>query len=577
MKKLIVIFLSVFMLTGCLSKSSYNIDYPNEYPLKSVSDLDKMVRGIYTNIYSNAWSCNISNDAFMNHTADDVRGVDNPAALQGDGPYFWLWKGWETSRLSDHFSFAYRNIASCNEVIDFIDAAYVVNDIPFKGQTTADNDKIRKNCDRIKGEMHFLRALEYHFLLRAFCPPYISKGHSNNETRLLPYKIHLDKTVSGNKNPKIASVQEIFDQVVEDLKLAKEFLPKQYDAAVHDVSYKEGHPTYWAASALLARIYFQRREWSLCEAECTNVINNGGFTLVGTQPLDAWIKNCGNATSKEVIFEFATSREQGGRPSRWTSQAKNWYNPKNGGRFTGLDGTNNGGKGYFNKSQWTHVVWSYSALEYVGWWQINQSWNSQLGTQIVNSYSVLPEAMKDKRYTQLNYRMEADPTPAQLAGLSAAEIQKQFPDSLYAKAWNFPNPYLYSDKYYRAPDGEFSKTPYIRLPELLLSRAIIKQKFNIGSSSALNDVNAVRVRAGLDPLSAVTAEDIHKERLKEMSMEVGDRRFYLQALDLPVPIGDRDPSLYSPILSPYFAAHIPLPINEVINNNSYDGMELPNQ
>lgn len=579
MKKIYFITLLIASLfTSCLSESDFDIEYPTEYPMKSVSDLDKMVRGVYRYLYAEAWSGNVANDAFQNHTGDDVRGVDNPSALQGDAPYFWLWKNWEEVRITDHFSNGYRNIALCNEVIDFIDANYEKGELPFRGLTPADNEKIKKNCDRIKGEMHFLRALTYHMLAKAFCPPYIAEGHSNNNTRLLPYKIHFDKTGEGNKNPEIGTVQQIYDLIVSDLKTAKELLPEAFDAAVHDPGYKEGHSTKWAASALLARIYFYRREWKECEMECSYVIEKGPFTLKGTEPLDAWIKNCGEETSPEVIYEFASSKDQGGRPSRWTSQCKNWYNPMNGGRFTGLDGTDNDGKGFFNKSQWTHVVWSYSALEYVGWWTIDaKHWDNTLATNIVDKYTVTDNALRDKRYTQLNYKMEADPTAEDLKGLTSEQIQQIYPDSMYMKQWNFPNPYLYCDKYYRAPDGQYSKTPYIRLPELLLDRALIKQKFGIGTHDALADINAVRTRAGLETLTVLTEDDIHKERLKEMFMEVGDRRFYLMALDMDIPIGDRNPAEFSPIKSPYSNCHIPLPILEMDNNDSYKDMDLPNQ
>jgi len=572
--KIIIWFCAVFMLTSC-NDDLYEINYPPEYPLQSTADLDRAVKGVYRYMYAEAWNGGISNDAFMNHTGDDVRGVDNPSALQGDAPYFYLWKNWATEENS--FSNLYRGIALCNEVIDFIEESYSKNELPFKAPTASELEKIKKNCDRVKGEMHFLRALQYHLLARMFCPPYISADHSNNKTQLLPYKIHLDKTVSGNKNPKIATVQEIYDLMVTDLITAKEYLPKSYDAAVHDVSYKEGRSTHWAAAALLARIYFYRRDWVDCEKECTYVIDNGPFTLNGTEPLDAWIKNYGTPNSSEVIYEFASTREQGGRVSRWTSQAKNWYNPKNGGRFTGLDGSNNNGAGYWGKSQWTHVVWSYSGLEYVGWWNVDRQWNNERGTDIVTNYTVLPEALRDKRYTQLNYRMEADPTPEQLQGLSPEQIKTMYPDSMYMKQWDFPNPYLYCDKYYRAPDGEYSKVPYIRLPELLLNRAIIKKKFNVGNADPLKDVNEVRNRAGLEALTSLNEDDIHKERMKEMFMEVGDRRFYLQALNYDIPVGDRDSRSYSPIKSPYSANHIPLPLSEITNNDSYKELDLPNQ
>jgi len=89
--------------------------------------------------------------------------------------------------------------------------------------------------------------------------------------------------------------------------------------------------------------------------------------------------------------------------------------------------------------------------------------------------------------------------------------------------------------------------------------------------AAASDLNVVRTRAGLEDIAAVdiTANDIHNERIKELATENGDRTYYLIGLQLPIPIGDRDPSKFSPIQPPYSDYYWQVPTTESNLNQSY--------
>lgn len=75
---------------------------------------------------------------------------------------------------------------------------------------------------------------------------------------------------------------------------------------------------------------------------------------------------------------------------------------------------------------------------------------------------------------------------------------------------------------------------------------------NLGGSSV------VRKRAGLDPIAEadLTANLIHIERMKELAFE-NDRLYYLQALSLPIPAGDRADQSTIPWNDARFAMPIP--------------------
>lgn len=83
--------------------------------------------------------------------------------------------------------------------------------------------------------------------------------------------------------------------------------------------------------------------------------------------------------------------------------------------------------------------------------------------------------------------------------------------------------------YYEDEDGvlrngkfqdPFSNIPVIRLAEMYLIRAEANLRINgtIGASP-LDDINTIRTRAGLDPLTAVTLEEVLLERRRELALE----------------------------------------------------------
>jgi hypothetical protein len=131
---------------------------------------------------------------------------------------------------------------------------------------------------------------------------------------------------------------------------------------------------------------------------------------------------------------------------------------------------------------------------------------------------------------------------------------------------------VWIDKYFRSPYsyGEYSNRPMIRLAEFYLTRSILR--YNSGDrQGAAADANVVRRRAGLAdiPATALTADDIHNERIKELTSEHGDRIYYLIGLRLPLYIGDRDPARYTPVMPPYTDYYWDVPLYERQQNQAY--------
>jgi hypothetical protein len=145
------------------------------------------------------------------------------------------------------------------------------------------------------GEAYFLRALAHFNLARLFAQPYTLAPSSPGDI------LRLSNTEPGAKAR--ATVQETYDQVVNDLLKAAELL--SINRGVQFAS-KE------AAWALLSRVYLYREENTQAADYATKVIESGKFLLTSG---DAYKTMYANAlTSTETIFSIAyTSVDNAGK------------------------------------------------------------------------------------------------------------------------------------------------------------------------------------------------------------------------------------------------------------------------
>lgn len=82
---------------------------------------------------------------------------------------------------------------------------------------------------------------------------------------------------------------------------------------------------------------------------------------------------------------------------------------------------------------------------------------------------------------------------------------------------------------YPDPNSQADNAPVIRITEMYLIRAEANVRNNNSSigASPLEDINLLRERASLDPLSSVDIDDVLRERRKELAFEGGHRRMDL--------------------------------------------------
>lgn len=139
---------------------------------------------------------------------------------------------------------------------------------------------------RVAGEARFLRALAYYELGTVWGG--------------VPLNSEFVKSVEGSK-PR-ATQQEVYKQVIDDLKIAETSLPDSYPAS------EAGRATKAAAQVLMARTYLQQGDYANAKIELEKVVASGRYKIVDNY-LD--LTNEEGEFNAESIFEIVFSNSNG--------------------------------------------------------------------------------------------------------------------------------------------------------------------------------------------------------------------------------------------------------------------------
>lgn len=256
-------------------------DSPNDlyYPFLFVidDDITEYVTGNY-----NEWDPCVSFRAFYTWQQEPFLFPRTNDILEDEN--------WE--KLYKHISFANLVIAQVKEFKD-------------------DPEEMRR---RITGEAQFLRAAYYYLLVNIYAKPY-SQASARNDLGL-PLKLTEyveDKYYSRN------SVQEIYDQIVKDLKAAADNLNGIQQANIYRVDET-------AVRILLSRIYLYMGEWQLALGESNKAIQLGcplwdvNTFIFGEENIYGYLtkKQYINSTeSPEVLFTQGYNTMQGFTSDNW--------------------------------------------------------------------------------------------------------------------------------------------------------------------------------------------------------------------------------------------------------------------
>jgi len=268
MKKIILI---AFIIVTAFSCDVLEVEPQNSIPadeaFKTKEDIDKGILGAYASFQSLSYYgrtyCIFSDLAADNlahplaATATAYAEVDNNNILPENGSVDGIW------------SANYDGINVANNVIDKV----------FGIEDMTDTEK-----NNALGELYFIRALNHFNLLNYF--------------GAIPLKVTPTVGV-GNLDVPRDPVEGVYSQIINDLSFASDNL---------SASGNKVRTSKYAAKALLARVYLYIGEFAQAATLATDVIQNGGYTL-----LDNYADVFEADQSAESIFEIYFSQTERNR------------------------------------------------------------------------------------------------------------------------------------------------------------------------------------------------------------------------------------------------------------------------
>ncbi|MBD2766698.1 RagB/SusD family nutrient uptake outer membrane protein [Hymenobacter sp. BT664] len=280
MKKifLLALGLSTGLLTGC--KDFLDLKSTNSQPdiefLKSASNVESVLVGAYAQLCDTKF---LGGEVIRtSEEYGDNIDLSRVTAGGGAGAQFTT-RGFSlfNSQGRDLWNKGYTAIARANTVIAAID------------QNTFAADQNVKT--RLKAEALFVRAVAHFELVRLFAKPYTSNAGTEPG---IPLRITSVTTEQAADRTPRSPVGVIYNQVIDDLKAAEAALP----------SNNGNRATKWAAKAYLARVYFNKEDYTNAFTYSDDVIRNGGFNLGSSS----------NPTAVTIPFRQAGDTSPNGTP-----------------------------------------------------------------------------------------------------------------------------------------------------------------------------------------------------------------------------------------------------------------------
>lgn len=399
-----------------------------------------------------------------------------------------------SSEVSNFWSTLYQNINASNYLIENID--------PVKA------DSLYKR--RIKGEMYFMRAFSYFYLVRMWGG--------------VPLKMKPSSLDQDLKLPR-ANVDEVYAQIFADLEEANKRLIRR--TAMPSTEF--GHATKGAAHAILSKAYLtygnyldlngrageSNKYYQLAKNYADSVITSGQYSLIPSYK-DLWDVDKEAASYQEVIFGIQFTRDAQLANSSGVGSEHGLMNlpitmPNVGGR-----GTTKLGEGNLRVQPWFAA--RYSTGDYVNDYRFDVS----ILTTFTNNAN-------PSRTVVCFPRVRASGTSNEL-------VETQ--------------PYLFKYVDGRALDSRNAENdmPIIRFSDVLLIKAEAENELNGPTSVAYAEFNKVRARARnangvmrstpANLIAGLTKEEFRQKIVDERALEfVGEGQRWFDLVRMKAPNG----------------------------------------
>lgn len=360
------------------------------------------------------------------------------------------------------------NIAQANSIINFLEERVG----PAVSQDVLNNTI---------GEAYFMRATAYFYLVRLWGAVPI-----------------IENNLDYAGNPLIAKnrVEDVYELIKRDYSKASELL---YEKNRGSNYIENAHVSKGSAKAMLAKVYLYLQDYPNARLMAEEVINSGEFKLMGGTSLPS------NSFADLFKYEFNNNQE--------SIFALQW-------KTDGNYGSGNNCNTQFGIS--TASV-STSNATFGGVFAPSQDILNLYGTNDLRRKQtiMLPGDVYPEVRAKLGTTFGELVVPAadQIGGQNAGAAIKKYCIGIVNGNTTGPA------DFWSMMDNN---TYIMRYAELLLihAEAILGGGASTSDVNALNSLNAVRVRAGLAPLTSITFNDIFTERRKELAFE-GDYWFDL--------------------------------------------------
>ncbi len=232
----------------------------------NVEGIEAGINGVYSTIHSDWVERQIVFAECLAGNVKAVNPISNTNYTQALQHATWL----DLFNISNYFwQMSYSSLNIANRVIEAIPS--------IEGS----NQQIEANKNRLMGEAIFLRGL-IHFTLNRFYAQ-VQNG--------LSAPLLIEPFEPGDM-PARASIEEMKTQIISDLKEA--------EALMNGIEDNDGRADIWAVRGLLARVYFEFKDYQNAETYANLLIENGGFSLIDGDVGAAF----STSVSSENIFTF---------------------------------------------------------------------------------------------------------------------------------------------------------------------------------------------------------------------------------------------------------------------------------
>ncbi|MBT1685453.1 RagB/SusD family nutrient uptake outer membrane protein [Dawidia soli] len=271
-QRYVLVFLLCMVVFGC--DSLVDVDPPGTRPPPELIFQDDLtavsaVRGMYSEMSSKPYFNNVGISLLSSLSADDMRALPGLDASKDRTPFETTDIDPSNPLLKEYcWQPGYRYIYVANSILEGLAASTGVS-VALKNQ--------------LRGEALFIRAFSDFYLTNLFgdIPLPTSPDFEKN--------LHIERTSSA----------KAYDAIVTDLREAQELFLQDKDSLFTKNDFPRNRASYWAATALLARVYLYLGRWMEAEQQATTVLDQTSlFTLSDS------LNGVFLAESQEVIWHL---------------------------------------------------------------------------------------------------------------------------------------------------------------------------------------------------------------------------------------------------------------------------------